>query len=68
MLEGDALQVVKVVNSKNRNLSSFGQIVDDTRIVLNLFSSCQIHYISRIANNAAHGLTKVVVKHIIDQV
>lgn len=58
--------MIKVVNSKNRNLSSFGQIVDNTRIVLNSLFSCQIHYISRIANNAAHGLTKVIVKHIID--
>jgi hypothetical protein len=34
-------------------------------MVLNLFSSLQIHHISRVANNVAHGLAKDALKHII---
>jgi hypothetical protein len=42
--------------------------VKDTLMVLSSFFSWQIHHISRVANNAVHGLVKVAVKHIIDQV
>jgi hypothetical protein len=63
LLEGNA------VTFKYLNLSRFGQLVKDTRIVLNSYSNWQIHHIfNRIANNVAHELAKVVVKRIIDQV
>jgi hypothetical protein len=69
LLEGNAFQVVKAVTFKYLNLSRFGQLVKDTRIVLNSYSNWQIHHIfNRIANNVAHELAKVVVKRIIDQV
>jgi hypothetical protein len=42
--------------------------VEDIRMVLNSFSSWQIHHIGRIANNVTHGLVNTTVKHIINQV
>jgi hypothetical protein len=39
ILEGDALQVVKVVSSSAHNWSRFRQLVDNTRIILNSLSS-----------------------------
>jgi ribonuclease HI len=68
ILEGDALQVVKAVNCPSRNWSRFGQLVEDTRMVIHSFSSWRVSHISRVANSAAHGLAKAAVKHIIDQV
>jgi hypothetical protein len=42
--------MVKAVSSNDHNYSRFGQLVDDTRIVLNFLSSWQIHHINRITN------------------
>jgi hypothetical protein len=53
---------------KKRNWSRFGQLVEDTRMVLNPFSSWQIYHISTVADNAAHDLAETSVKHIIYQI
>lgn len=36
-LEGDALQVIMALRKDNKNWSRYGQVIDDTRIVLNSF-------------------------------
>jgi ribonuclease HI len=68
ILEGDALQVVKVVSFNVRNWRRIEQLVDDTRIMLNSLSSWQILHISRIANKAVHDITQVAIKQFIDRI
>jgi hypothetical protein len=66
--KGDAFGVVKAVSFSERNLSRFGQLMKNIRMILDSLFSWQIHHISRVANNETHGLTEAVAKHIIDQV
>jgi hypothetical protein len=54
--------------TNDRIWSRFGQLVDDTHVVLNFISSWQIHHINRIANKAAHDLAKAVTKQFVNQV
>jgi ribonuclease HI len=62
ILEGDSKQVVTAISSKELNWCKFGHIVGDILEVLKMFCRWDIGHIKRIANGAAHGLTKVAVK------
>lgn len=41
-----------------KNLNKYGQTVEDTKGVLNVFMSWQIYHTKSKANYAAHGLAK----------
>lgn len=46
----------------------FRQFVDDICILINLIFNWQITHINRVVNFASHGLVKVTVKHVINQI
>jgi hypothetical protein len=60
-LEGGALQVVNAVKSFERVWNKFGQLVEDIRGVLTLFSCWQIGHVKRECNRVTHILEKEIV-------
>jgi hypothetical protein len=44
ILEDESLQVVKALTTQNQNWSKYGQILDDTKGVLNLLRNWQIQH------------------------
>ena len=61
-LEGDALTIVKAIASRTPTWYSFGQIVDDIRVVLGSRISWQVGHIKRGANGAVHELAKEAIR------
>lgn len=58
ILEGDALQVVNMVNNAVTNWSLGGLLIEDARKVLNSFTTWLVIHTSRGTNMAAHFLAK----------
>lgn len=58
ILEGDSLLVVKALNDSNPNWLRYGQIIEDTRLVLGSLRSWNVQHVKQEANAAAHGLAK----------
>lgn len=60
-LEGDALEVVNNLKQEycwNR----YGQLIEDTRVILNRLQFWDVGHVGREANEAAHCLTKVALE------
>jgi ribonuclease HI len=66
ILESDAKNVTKAVQSGTHNDCRYGQIVDDILMVLNSISHWQIQHVNRESNTTTHGLAKAAVKQDID--
>ncbi|XP_040988958.1 uncharacterized protein LOC121236576 [Juglans microcarpa x Juglans regia] len=64
-LEGDALCIVKAVNSKDESWEWGGQIIKDIRGMLNNRPQWYVNHIRREANKAANYLAKIAL--IIDE-
>lgn len=58
ILEGDALQVVNMMNNATIDWSLRGLLIEDARNVLSSFATWSIFHISRGADMAAHCLAK----------
>jgi hypothetical protein len=67
-LEGDSLQVVNTLKAEGLNWSIYGQIVEDSKGVLQTFLSWQVYQTEREGNSGAHGLAKEAVHHVINRV
>jgi hypothetical protein len=52
------LQVVQALQSKQKNYTEFGAIIDRCRSVVNLYENCRINYIRRQSNRVAHDLAQ----------
>jgi ribonuclease HI len=61
-LEGDAKNVVTALNLKEANWSKGGHIIADAQVLLQNFLFCEINYVSRVRNNAAHNLAKLAAR------
>ncbi|XP_073136897.1 uncharacterized protein [Henckelia pumila] len=57
-LEMDAKTVVDAVNKENPNISEFGSIVEQCRLLLNGQSGFSLKWVSRHSNIVAHSLAK----------
>ena len=68
ILEGDSLMVTRALEGKGESWQRFGQIVEDTKIVLRSFRHWRISHVRREANGAAHGLANEVIRMIMDKV
>jgi ribonuclease HI len=56
LLEGDALQVVNMINSDKPCNSGYGHLVEDIREVSRSLGKTRIQHVRRTANKAAHEL------------
>jgi ribonuclease HI len=53
ILEGDSKNVVLALSETNANLSRYGQIIEDAKVVLRGFRSWEVRHVYRQANMAA---------------
>jgi hypothetical protein len=67
VLEGDAMKVVKALQSSSPNLSRYGHVIEDTKNVLSSMAIWRSSHFGRESNNAAHVLAKMAVNHLIDK-
>ena len=58
-MEGDATNVVAALNSRGQNWSRTGHLIEDARVLLERFTTWDIHYVGRSANFAAHNIAKL---------
>ncbi|XP_050289981.1 uncharacterized protein LOC126728155 [Quercus robur] len=58
VVEGDSLQVIKVVNSSKRSKTPYGHIIDETRLLSSSLSCCNFVHVQREGNKLAHALTR----------
>ncbi|KAL0005365.1 hypothetical protein SO802_012926 [Lithocarpus litseifolius] len=56
VVEGDSLQVIKAVNNSKLSMSSYGHIIDETRLLSTSFSCCNFVHVQREGNKLAHAL------------
>jgi hypothetical protein len=68
ILEGDALTIVKAIESSVPIQYMFGQIIDDIRVVLDSRRSWRVCHTKRGANGAAHGLAKEAIHGVGDRI
>lgn len=66
ILEGDALQVVKLLGEEIMEWSEGGLIIKDTRILLNSFAKWSIQHIKRKCNEVAQILAENALKFNLD--
>jgi hypothetical protein len=58
ILEGDCLTLIKAIRDHNMSWSAYGQIIGDTKMVLNTRRSWMVNHVQRTTNFAAHTLVK----------
>jgi hypothetical protein len=64
IFEGDALQVIKAIETEGPCMSSYGHLIDCIRGELCSFENACFIHVSREANNAAHTLAKLATTHV----
>lgn len=68
ILEGDSLLVVQALRKMSPNLSSYGQVIEDTRSILFTRRSWMVNHVKREVNSAAHYLAKDALLFNLDRV
>jgi hypothetical protein len=68
IFEGDALNVIKEVNSNPPFLSSVGHLVEGIRNEVGFFRTYSFVHVARGLNEAAHILAKTVITNVVDDV
>ncbi|XP_059436514.1 uncharacterized protein LOC132169501 [Corylus avellana] len=68
ILEGDSLIVVKALQAEIEDLSPYGHLIDEARMLLRHFRTAQVRHVKRNSNKAAHGLAKEAVRKCIDNI
>ena len=58
ILEGDSLGLIKALEAEDHNLSQWGLLVEDVKLVANSFVSLSYSHIKRNGNSLAHNLAK----------
>jgi ribonuclease HI len=66
IFEGDALQVVKDVNTEEQCSSYYGHLVEDAKHGLRSLNGARFCHVRRSANAAAHELASIARNHVID--
>jgi hypothetical protein len=66
IFEGDALQVVKEVNSDRQCSTYYGHLVEDVKFGLRRLNCTRFCHVRRSANAAAHELASLVRTHVTD--
>jgi hypothetical protein len=66
IIKGDALQIVKEVNSNAPCFTSFGHFVEDIQSNLGSLRSFNFVHVKRGDNLAAHGLACEATTHVVD--
>lgn len=66
VFEGDSLLIVEAVGQGSPCSRNFGQLIEDTRIVLQSFQSFTVQHVKRVANQAAHVLATLALSQLID--
>ena len=67
ILEGDAKNVVDVINSEDKCGNHFGHLVEDARQILKTIPHWRCEYVNQTGNEAAHALAKRATKFVIDK-
>jgi hypothetical protein len=65
-MEGDALQIVKEVNSDAPYFASYGHFMEDIRSNLGSLRSFNVVHVKMEANLAAHGLACEATTRVVD--
>lgn len=68
ILEGNALQIIKEINSTNINLSRYGHFIDGIKTELSFFRSFRVMHERREANSDTHDIAREVVSHVVDSI
>jgi ribonuclease HI len=68
LLEGDAQVIVQAINSAGACSARYASIIDDTRDILQSFSSWRVLFVRLEWNSVAHSLARVVVTQCLFQV
>ena len=58
ILEGDLLGLIQALKAEDHNLSPWGLLVEDVKLVANSFVSLSYFHIKRNGNSVAHNLVK----------
>jgi hypothetical protein len=66
IMEGNALQIVKEVNSDAPCLSNYGHFVEEVKSGLSSLRSYSFVHVKREVNLAAHGLARKATTHVVD--
>ena len=62
ILEGDLLGLIKALKAEDHNLSPWGLLVEDVKLVANSFVSLSYSHIKRNGNSVAHNLAKHAIR------
>ena len=62
ILEGDSLGLIKALEAEDHNLSPWGLLLEDVKLVANSFVSLSYSHIKRNGNNVAHNLVKHAIR------
>ena len=62
ILEGHLLGLIKALKTEDHNMSSWGLLVEDVKLVANSFVSLSYSHIKRNGNSVAHNLAKHVIR------
>ena len=62
ILEGDLLGLIKALKAEDHNMSSWGLLVEDAKLVANSFVSLSYSHIKRNGNSVAHNLAKHAIR------
>jgi ribonuclease HI len=68
IVEGDALQVIKDINSSPHFLSRNGHLIEGIKQEMQQFRSCSLVHVPRTCNEATHCLAKSVVECYCDDI
>ena len=60
MIESDALELVRPINSSLMSNLVVGLIVDDCKSLVQEINECVVHFVRRSANSVAHLLARVM--------
>jgi ribonuclease HI len=68
VFEGDSFLIVKSLNQGFPCLKNYGQIIEDTQVVLKSFHFFTVQHVKRGANQAAHMLATLALSQLINYV
>lgn len=66
--EGDAQNIVKAVHNSDEDLSPYGNIIEDSKSILSIWSNWTVQYTHRNTNIIAHSLAKVALHSNVERV
>jgi hypothetical protein len=61
------MTVVSALNQASPNWSSYGQLIEDTKVLARSVHRVEIKFASRVVNSTAHSLAKSAILHLLDE-